>query len=80
MRLNKKYPNIWVFIDAIQKEVYTVHNLIFQINIAMKPRAKQPKYKIVEQHMKELYERFDNKEIHLQQLLKQLSFFVASVK
>ena len=31
----------------------------------MKLRAKQPKYKVVEQHMKELYERFDNKEIHL---------------
>ena len=39
----------------------------------MKPRAKQPKYEIVEQHMKELYERFDKKEIHPQQLLKQLS-------
>ena len=42
----------------------------------MKPRAKQPKYKIVEQCMKKLYERFDNKEIHLQQLLKQLSFLL----
>ena len=42
----------------------------------MKPRAKQPNYKIVQQHMKELYERFDNKEIHPQQLLKQLSFLL----
>ena len=41
----------------------------------MKPRAKQPKCKIVKQHMKELYERFNNKEIRLQQLLKQLPFF-----
>ena len=78
--LNKKHSNIWVFIDAIQKQVYTVHNLIFQINIGMKPRAKQPQYEIVKQRMKELYERFGNKEIHPQQLLKQLSFFVASGK
>ena len=42
----------------------------------MKPRATQPKYKIVEQHMKELYERFHNKEIHLQRLSKQLSFLL----
>ncbi|CAF3598472.1 unnamed protein product [Rotaria socialis] len=79
-RLNKKHPNIWVFIDAIQKEVHTVHNLIFQINSGMKPRAKRPKSKIVEQRMKELYERFDNKQIDPQQLLKQLSFFVANGK
>ena len=79
IRVNKKHPNIWVFIDAIQKEVYTVHNLIFQISIAMKPLAKQPKYTIVEQCMKKLYERLSNKEIHLQQLLKQL-FFVANGK
>ena len=46
----------------------------------MKPRAKQPKYKIVEQCMKKLYERFDNKEIHPQQLLKQLSFFCCKWK
>ena len=42
----------------------------------MKPRAKQFKYKIVEQCMKKLYQRFDNKEIHLQQLLKQLPFLL----
>ena len=46
----------------------------------MKPRAKRPKSKIVEQRMKELYERFDNKQIDPQQLLKQLSFFVADGK
>ena len=69
---------MWVVTDTIQKEVYTVHNLIFQINITMKPRAKRSKYKIVEQRMKELYERFDNKEIHPQQFFKQLSFFVTN--
>ncbi|CAF4480748.1 unnamed protein product [Rotaria socialis] len=50
----------------------TVHNLIFQINSGMEPRAKRPESKIAEQHMKELYERFDNKQIDPQELLKEL--------
>ncbi|CAF3387300.1 unnamed protein product [Rotaria socialis] len=50
----------------------TVHNLIFQINSGMEPRAKRPESKIPEQHMKELYERFDNKQIDPQELLKEL--------
>ena len=58
----------------------TVHSLISQINSGMKPRAKRPKSKIAEQRMKELYERFDNKQIDPQELLKELSFFVANGK
>ncbi|CAF4668798.1 unnamed protein product [Rotaria sp. Silwood2] len=79
-RLNKKHPNIWIFINAIQKEIQTVHHLIFQINCGMKPRTKRPKSKIADQRMKELYERFDKKQIDPQELLKELSFFVASGK
>ncbi|CAF3506846.1 unnamed protein product [Rotaria socialis] len=40
--------------------------------IGMEPRAKRPESKIAEQHMKELYERFDNKQIDPQELLKEL--------
>lgn len=73
-RLSKKHPNIWVFINAIQKEAQTVHQLICQINSGMTLRTKRPKSKIADQRMKELYERFDKKHIDPQELLKQLSF------
>lgn len=79
-RLNKKHPNVWVFINAVQKEAQTVNHLIYQINSGMKPRTKRPKSRIAEQRMTELYERFDQKQIGPQELLKKLSFFVSSGK
>ena len=40
-RLDKSHPNIWYFVDAIRKEVDTIHSLIVQINSGMCPRTKR---------------------------------------
>ncbi|CAF1623485.1 unnamed protein product [Didymodactylos carnosus] len=79
-RIHNSHPNIWAFIDSIRKEVDTVHDIIIQINSGMRPRTKRPKSRIVEQRMKELYDRFHNNQITVHDLLRRLSFFVAHAK
>ncbi|CAF2982191.1 unnamed protein product [Rotaria sp. Silwood2] len=76
-RLEKTHPNIWHFIDSIRKEVNTIHDIITQINVGMGPRTKRLKSRITEQRTKELYDRFNNNQITVQELLHGLSFFVA---
>jgi hypothetical protein len=39
--MQKTHPNIWSFINSIENEVHTVHNLISQINSGMAPREKK---------------------------------------
>ena len=78
--MHKTHPNIWAFIDSIRNEVHTVRDLISQINCGMQPREKRNQSKIVERRIKELYDRFDNNKITVDQLLHQLSFFVANEK
>ncbi len=75
-RLEKAHPNIWYFIDAIRKEVDTVHSLIVQINSGMRPRKKRLITRIAQDRTNELYDRFNNNTITMQQLLHELSFFV----
>ena len=73
----KTHPNIWLFINSIQNEVHTVHDLIRQINSGMRPREKKTQSKLVEQRVQELYNRFNNKKITVEFLLQELSFYVA---
>jgi hypothetical protein len=73
-RLDKCHPNIWFFIDAIRKEVDTVHSLIIQINSGMGPRTKRLQTRIAQDRTDELYDRFNNNTITVQQLLEELSF------
>ncbi len=75
-RLHKTHPNIWLFIDSIRNEVHTVHDLICQINSGMRPREKKSQSKIVEQRVKELYNRFYDEKITIESLLRELSFYV----
>ena len=78
--MQKTHPNIWAFIDSIKNEVHTVHNLISQINSGMTPREKKTQSKIVERRIKELYSRFSQGKITVEELLHQLSFFVTTKK
>jgi len=79
-RLDKSHPNIWMFIDSLRKEVNTIHDLIIQINSGMGPRTKRSKVRLAEQRTKELYDRFNNNQIHVEELLRGLSLFVANAK
>ena len=79
-RLHKTHPNIWSFIDSIRREVHIVHNLIFQIDCRMQPREKRTQSKTVERRIKELYNRCDNNEISIDQILQKLSLYVANEK
>ncbi len=54
----------------------TVHSLITQINSGMCPRTKRLQTRIAQDRTKELYDRFNNNTITVQQLLEELSFFV----
>ena len=76
--MQKTHPNVWSFIDSIQNEVHTVHDLISQINSGMTPREKKSQSKIVERRTKELYSRFNQGKITVEELLHQLSFFVTN--
>ena len=78
--LQKSHPNIWLFMDSIRKEVHTIHDLIQQINSGMPPRTKRSQTRIAEQRMKELYDRFNQNKITVQELLRSLSFYVANQK
>ncbi len=53
----------------------TVDDFIAQIDSGMRPR-KKTQSKIVEREIKELYDRFNNKNIAVESLLLELSFFV----
>ena len=75
-RLQKAHPNVWVFINSIKNEIQTVHDLISQINSGMRPREKKAQSKVVEQRVKELYQRFNDKKITVDNLLQGLSFYV----
>ncbi|CAF2612933.1 unnamed protein product [Rotaria sp. Silwood2] len=79
-RLQKTHPNIWLFMDSIRKEVHIIHNLIQQINSGMPPRTKRSQTRTAEQRMKELYNRFNQSKITVQDLLRGLSFYVANQK
>ena len=79
-RLHKSHPNVWVFIDSIRKEVDTVHDLIIQVKSGMQPRTKRSNSRIAENRMEELYNRFRNNRITVNELLHGLSFFVAHSK
>jgi len=46
----------------------------------MQPRKKRSTSRIAQQRMKELYNRFHNKQILVPELLRGLSFFVAHDK
>jgi len=70
----------WSFIDSIKNEVHTVHNLISQINSGMAPREKKVQPKIAERRTKELYSRFNQGKITVEEFLHQLSFFVTNEK
>jgi hypothetical protein len=74
--LDKCHPNIWYFIDAIRKEVDSVHSLIIQINSGMCPHTKRLRKRIAQDRINELYDRFNNNTIKVQELLEELSFFV----
>ncbi|CAF1532431.1 unnamed protein product [Adineta ricciae] len=76
-RLHKSHPNVWAFIDSIQNEIDTIHSLVVQIASGMQPQTKRSKSRIVQQRVKELYDRFDNGKISIHDLLHRLSFFVA---
>ncbi len=52
----------------------TVHSLITQINSGMYPRTKRRQTRIAQDRTKELYDRFKNNTITVQQLLEELSF------
>jgi len=65
-----------LFIDAIRKQVNTVHSLIVQINNGMCPRTKRLLPRIARDRTHELYDRFNNNTITVEELLKELSFFV----
>ncbi|CAF1527819.1 unnamed protein product, partial [Rotaria sordida] len=62
------------------KEVNTIHDLIIQINSGMGPRTKRIKFRIAEQRTKELYNRFNNNQIKVEELLRGLSLFVVDAK
>ena len=79
-RLQKNHPNIWLFIDSIRKEVDTIHDLIGQIHSGMQPTSKRKMTNIVQRRMEELYERFNNRTISIEELLRGLSLFVAHKK
>ncbi|CAF4406449.1 unnamed protein product [Rotaria socialis] len=64
--ITKIYSNKGKFMLIINGDIQT------EVVTGMEPRAKRPESKIAEQHMKELYERFDNKQIDPQELLKEL--------
>ena len=70
------HPNIWCFIDSLKKEVDTVHQLIFQIEVGMEPRIKRTQSRLAEKRISELYARFNNETITAKDLLRGLSFFV----
>ncbi|CAF3721007.1 unnamed protein product [Rotaria sordida] len=79
-RLQKIHPNIWHFIDSIREEVHTIHDLIQQINSGMPPRTKRSQTRTSERRIKELYDRFNQNKITVQELLRGLSFYVANKK
>ncbi|CAF1216598.1 unnamed protein product [Rotaria sp. Silwood1] len=79
-RLKKTHPNIWHFIDSIREEVHTIHDLIQQINSGMPPRTKRSQTRTSERRIKELYDRFNQNKITVQELLRGLSFYVANKK
>jgi hypothetical protein len=56
--------------------VNTIHDLTLQINSGMRPREKRPLSKTVEQRIQELYNRFDNNNIAVRELLRELSFLL----
>jgi hypothetical protein len=78
--MQQTHPNTWSFIDSIKNEVHTVHNLVSQINSGMAPREKKSQSKIVERRTAELYSRFNQGKITVEELLHQLSFFVTTKK
>ena len=79
-RVQKTHPNIWHFIDSIREEVHTILDLIQQINSGMPPRTKRSQTKTSERRIKELYDRFNQNKITVQELLRGLSFYVANEK
>jgi hypothetical protein len=46
----------------------------------MGPRTKRSKFRLTEQRTKELYDRFNNNQIDVEELLRGLSLFVANAK
>ncbi|CAF1585215.1 unnamed protein product [Rotaria sordida] len=54
--------------------------LIIQINSGMGLRTKRIKFRIAEQRTKELYDRFNNNQIKVEELLRGLSLFVVDAK
>ncbi len=76
--MQKAHPSIWIFVNSLKKEIHTAHDLICQINSGMKPREKKTQSKLIEQRIKELYNRFNHQKISVESLLKELSFYVPS--
>ena len=58
----------------------TVHALIDQVNNGMKPATKRSKTRVTERRIEELYTRFKNNRITIDDLLRGLSLFVAHKK
>jgi hypothetical protein len=52
--------------------------MILQVNIGMDPRTKKKNSRIAEQRTNELYNRFNNNQIIVQELLHGLTFSVAN--
>jgi hypothetical protein len=67
-----------LFINSIRKEVNRVHELIRQINSGMEPRTKRPHFRLAEQRIKELYDRFNDNQITPQYLLRRLSYNITN--
>jgi hypothetical protein len=67
-----------MFTDSLLKEVNRVHDLIIEINSGMCSRTKRFEVPIAEQGTKDLYDRFNNNQIKVKELLRGLSLFVAN--
>ena len=79
-RLHMNHPNVWAFIDSIEKEVEIVHGIIAQIISGMQPHTKRLKNTLTEQRIKELYDRFYSKNVSIHEFLRGLSFYVVHKK
>ena len=74
--MSKIHPNVWLFIDSLRKEIDTVHALISQIEAGMQPRTKRSQSRLIESRIQQLYHRFENETITVNDLLRGLSYFV----
>jgi hypothetical protein len=79
-RLAKKHPNIWSFIELIQREHIRFEHISIQLDAGACATKQSKKTKAFQMRFDTLHERFRNQEINAKELLSGLSLLIGKKK